>query len=191
MASTSLAPGFVRLTYDGVLFPHHMTIPVNFDGTPTPGSEPDIVLKGLSTVNVEAALDAFLDVLTPQFAAGTNFGNAEAHAVDETTGDDTFLWTWNAARVGSGGGSNIATTQAVYSFKSSVGSAIKIYLMEGNSPANVKILPPFAPGAIADISDYVVSLGSMVYGRGNAYALAPVSFITKYNDKLRKQQGLA
>jgi hypothetical protein len=188
---TALAPGYVRFTYDGVLFPHHGTIPVNYDGTPTPGSEPDILLKDGSSLGVEAALDAYLDVLTPHFNTSVNFGNAEAHAVDSVTGEDTFLWTWNAARVGSDSGPAIATGQAVFSFKTSVGSQLKVYLMESGSPANNKFLPPYAPGIIADLSDYVASAASMFYGRGNAYALAPISFITKYNDKLRKQQGLA
>jgi len=192
MASpTSLAPGYVRFTYDGVLFPHHATIPVNYDGTPTPGTEPDIILKDASTSGVEAALDAYLDVLTPHFNTSVNFGNAEAHAVDPTTGEDTFLWTWNADRVGSDTGPAIATGQAVFSFKTAVGSALKIYLMESGSPANFKFLPPYATGIIKNLSDYVVSGASMFYGRENSYALAPVSFVTKYNDKLRKQQGLA
>jgi len=192
MASpTSLAPGYIRLTYDGTLFPHHMTIPVNYDGTPTPGTEPDIILKDASSSGVEAALDAFLDVLVPHFNTSVNFGNAEAHTVDATTGADTFIWTWNAARVGSDGGPAIPTGQAVFSFKTSVGSALKVYLMESGSPANNRILPPYDPGIIKDLSDFVVSGASLFYGRENAYALAPVSFITKYNDKLRKQQGLA
>jgi len=187
---TSLAPGYIRFTYDGVLFPHHATIPVNYDGTPTPGAEPDVILKDASTLGAEAALDAYLDVLVPHFHTSVNFGNAEAHAVDETTGVDTFLWTWNAARVGSDSGPAIATGQAVLSLKSSIGTQVKLYLMESGSPANQRFLPPFAPGIIADLSDYAVSPSSMIYGRGNAYPLAPISFITKYNDKLRKQQGL-
>lgn len=188
---TSLAPGFVRVTYDGTLFPHHTVIPVKFDGIPTPGSEPNILLKDGSSVPVSTAIAAMFDLIKPFFHTGTNFGNAEVHTVDATTGLDRFIWTWNVGKVGTASGTNFPTVQVVMSFKTSVGSQYKLYMMEPNNAANFRVLPPYANAAILALSDYIVSGSSPVYGRQNAYPLAPVSFITKSNDKLRKQQGLA
>lgn len=188
---TSLAPGYARVTYDGVLFPHHMTIPVNFSGTPTPGTEPDLILKDASTSAGLAAIQAFITPMLPNWASGTNFGLCEFHTVDDVTGDDQFIFAGNLALTGSAGSANIATSEAIFTFKLATGGLYKLYMMEGATPPNVKLLPPYAPGYIADISDFVVSDASPVYGRTNAYPFVPVSLVTKYNDKLRKQQGLA
>lgn len=188
---TSLAPGYARVTYDGVLFPHHMTIPVNYDGTPTPGSEPDLLLKDGSSVGGETAIGDFVTELLPNFATNTHFGLCEFHTVDAVTGDDQFVYAFNLGMVGSAGSANIPTSEMVLTFKLQTGGLYRLYLMEGASPANHKFLPPYGAGYVQDISDFVVGATSPVWGRTNAYPFAPVSVITKYNDKLRKQQGLA
>jgi len=188
---TSLAPGYVRVTYDGVLFPHHMTIPVNFSGTPTPGVMPDLILKDASTDDVESAIGALIAVILPFYTSAIHFGLAEAHTVDATTGEDQFIWSWNLNAVGSTTGSQVATEQLVFVFKTSVGSLYKLYLMESVIPANEKQLPPFVDAAFSTLSDFVVGDTSPCYGRQNAYPFTPISWLSKYNDKLRKQQGLA
>ena len=188
---TSLAPGYVRVTYDGTLFPHHMTIPVNFSGTPTPGTEPDLVLKDASTDGAVAAIAAMFDPILDLFASGTNFGLAEAHTVDETTGEDQFIYAWNMGLVGTSASPNVPTSQLVFNFKTSLGTAYKLYLMESIQNPNLKALPPFSNTLFDAVSDFIVGASSPVYGRGNAYPFAPVSALSKTNDKLRKQQGLA
>ena len=188
---TSLAPGYVRVTYDGQLFPHHMTIPVNFSGTPTPGTEPDLVLKDASTSGAIAAIGDLFAVIHPFFNTATHFGLAEAHTVDATTGEDAFIFAWNVGLLGTDIGANRATDELIFVFKTSVGSLYKLYLMEGIQAPNVKVLPPFPAGIYKDLSDFVVGNSSPVYGRQNAYPFVPVSYVSKTNDKLRKQQGLA
>ena len=188
---TSLAPGYIRQTYDGVLFPHHMVCPVNITGSPTPGVEPDIVLKDASTSGVVAAWADFLDVITPFFNTSVNFGLAEIHTVDATTGEDQFIFAWNAAKVGLSVAATVAMTQFVMSFKTALGTAYKLYLMETILQPNLRDLPPYSEANRLALSDFVVGNTSPVYGRGNSYPFVPVSAITKTNDKLRKQQGLA
>lgn len=188
---TSLAPGYVRVTYDGSLFPHHMTIPVNYDGTPTPGSEPDILLKDASSLGVEAAFAAMFALIVKVFHTTIHFGLAEAHTVDDTTGEDQFIYAWNLGLVGTESSATVEMSQTVLSFKTSVGSAYKLYLMEDVQAANTKFLPPYGASFYKDISDFIVSDASPVYGRKNAYPFVPVSFISKTNDKLRKQHGLS
>jgi hypothetical protein len=187
---TSLAPGYARVTYDGVLFPHHMTIPINFDGTPTPGVEPDLLLKDASSLGAEAAIGALVDVIKPAFKTTVHFGLCEIHAVDGTTGLDTFIYAFNLARLGTDTGVTVAMSEVVFSFKTTIGSAYKLYLLEGTSPVNTRTLPPYGAGWPLTLSDFVVGSSSPVYGRKNAYPFVPVSMIAKTNDKLRKQQGL-
>lgn len=188
---TSLAPGYIRGTYDGTLFPHHMVLPVNFSGTPTPGTEPDLVLKDASTAGAIAAIDALLDVIVVFFNTGVHFGLFEAHTVDATTGEDQFIFAWNAGRTGSSVAPTIPTTQFVFSFKTALGTAYKLYLMETIIQPNLRDLPPYSEANRLALSDFVVGDASPIYGRKNSYPFVPVSAISKTNDKLRKQQGLA
>ena len=188
---TSLAPGYIRQTYNGVLFPHHMVCPVNIDPGVTPGVEPDITLKDASVLGVIAAWDAYLQIIKLYFSTVVNFGLAEIHTVDATTGLDQFIFAWDAGVLGTNGGSSVAAAQLVASFKTTIGSAYKLYLMETVVPVNTRNLPPFSLSPNSDLVDFVTGDSSLVYGRKNAYPFVPVSIITKTNDKLRKQQGLA
>jgi len=188
---TALSPGYIRQTYDGTLFPHHMVCPINITGSPTPGVEPDIILADASTSPVIAAWADFVDVITPFFHNTVNFGLAEIHTVDPTTGEDQFIFAWNTNKVGLSVAPTIPMSQLVFSFKTALGTAYKLYLMETIILPNLRDLPPYSEANRLALSDFVVGSSSPVYGRGNSYPFVPVSAISKTNDKLRKQQGLA
>lgn len=187
----SLAPGYVKLTYSGSLFPHHMTVPVKFSGTPVAGTEPEVILKDASTTGVSAAMDDLVTLIAPFFNASTHFGLAEAHTVDATTGEDKFIWGWDLSIVGGAGAANTALAQDVFVFKLTNGSLYKLYLMEDVASPNTKAYPPFSDAAVSDLISFVTGNGSPIYGRGNAYPFAVISRIDKTNDKLRKQHGLS
>jgi len=188
---TSLAPGYAKVTYNGSLFPHHMTIPIKFDGTPTPGVEPSILLKDASSAGISSALDDMFDVIVPFFNTGTAFGLVEVHAVDDVTGDDTFIWGYNMGRNGTSAVANKTLAEDVWSFKLVNGGLYKLYLMEDVQPVNVKTFPPYAAGVAGDLSDFISGPSSPVYGRTNSYPFSPISETTKTNDSLRKQHGLS
>lgn len=187
---TSLAPGYVRVTYSGTLFPHHMTVPVQYVLSPIPGEEPDLVLKDETTLGAIAAIAAFIAVILPFFKNTTQFGLAEAHTVDAVTGEDQFIYAWDLGVTGSGSAANIPASQTVLTFKSRLGTLYRLYLMEGNQPLNQHALPPYT-GVIDDLVEFVKGDSSPIYARGNSFIFGAVSFITKTNDSLRKQQGLA
>jgi hypothetical protein len=187
---TALAPGYGKLTYSGTLFPHHLIMPINFDGTPTPGVEPDIVLKDASTISFSSAFAGFLTEFRPFFGSATNFGLVEVHAVDATTGEDTFIWGYNANVTGTGTGTNTPLSQLVQTFKLIGGGVYKLFAMEGLITVNNKTFPPYG-GVPESMSDFITGAGSPVYGRDNTYPFAPISMTTKTNDALRKQHGLS
>jgi len=81
--------------------------------------------------------------------------------------------------------------QAVITSKTSLGGLYKLYLMESVEAVNQRKLPPYVDAPNSNLSDFIVGPSSPVYGRKNAYPFVPVSIISKTNDKLRKQQGLA
>lgn len=187
---TSLAPGYAKMTYNGTLFPHHMTIPINFDGAPTPGEEPDLLLKTGSD-NAVDALTNYFEVMRPFFPATVAFGLCEIHSVDDTTGDDEFIFGFDVGLVGTSLVARVALAEDVYSFKLVNGGIYKLYLMEDVSPVNLKAFAPFPAGVYGDLVDFVTGAASPVYGRSNSYPFAAIAQTTKTNDSLRKQNGLS
>jgi hypothetical protein len=160
---TSLAPGYVRVTYSGVLFPHHITIPVKYDGTPVPGTEPNVLTKSTDSVAVHSALANLLAPMLTFFHTTTNFGLAEAHTVDPTTGEDQFIYAWNVGLSGSSASAIIPASETVFTFKSNLGTLYRLYLMEGVSAPNQKITPPL-PGASGTLADFVAGDDSIYSG---------------------------
>lgn len=188
---TSLAPGYIRLTYSGVLFPHHMTIPINFDGTPTPGEQPNLILKDLSVVPMNTAMTAFVNVLKPFYAAATHFGLMEAHAVDPVTGADQFIFSDDIDQIGTSLGTANPCVQVVLTYKLRTGGLYRLFMMEAEAAANVKAFPPMSETRVANLNTYITGDTSLIYGRTNQYPFTVVSYVSKFNDKLRKQQGLS
>jgi hypothetical protein len=166
-----------------------MTIPVKYSGTPVAGTEPTLELKDASTEDASVSINDFVTLLLPFFHSSTHFGLAEAHTVDETTGEDAFIYAWNIGLVGVVGASNIPMSQTVVTFKTALGSLYRLYMMEGANTPNVKYYPPFGAGDLTDLCDFVTGNSSPIYGRKNAYPFTPIAYLTKTNDKLRKQQG--
>lgn len=190
LSTRSLAPGYIRGTYSGALFPHHMNIPVNFSGTPVPGTMPTLLTKSGGTVAADVAYNTFLGPILPNFNNGTVFGLTEVHTVDATTGEDQFIFAWDANQTGLNTDPRVPTSQAVMTFKSRLGTLYRLYLMEGVASPGVKLLPPLPGTVFPAMVDYMLSDDSIVWARKNAYLFSVVSYITKLNDKLRKQQGL-
>lgn len=190
MTSTALAPGYARITYTGVAFPHHMTIPIKYDGIPVAGAEPSLLQKNALAVQGVAAITSFLAPIRPYFPTSVSFGLVEFHTVNALTGADAFIYAANLGLTGSGVGLRTATEQTLFTFKTAVGGLYRLYLMETIEAPNSKTLPPYV-GLEATLTNFVTGPFSPVYGRGNSYPFVPISKITKLNDKLRKQQGYA
>jgi hypothetical protein len=136
------------------------------------------------------AVADYLALYKKFFPVAVKFGLVEAHAVDEDTGEDTFIYALNAGVTGDNAVARVATGEFILTMKTSVGGSLKIYGMEPSEAANQKFLPPFDDIPNTDnLSDWLVSDDGWIYGRGNSWPFVPVSYITKYNDALRRQQG--
>lgn len=190
MTVNSLSEGFIRLTYTGVTKPHHIIIPVNFEGTPTPGTNPDLTRKDGGIIDAEAGLDAFIDVYGNFFNTGVLFGLAEAYTVNAMTEERTFIYAWNANRHGDDGNPSQANVRATMTFKTLAGGRLNVTFMEPVVHYDVLEFPPYA--ALSRellMSDYIVSNSSIVIGRDNTYAFTPIAYKGKVDDVLRKRAG--
>lgn len=185
----SLSEGFARVTYTGASGVHHQIVPVNYDGTPVPGVEPTLTKKDATTVSATTGINDFLNEYGKFFPNTTNFGLVEFYTVDATTEERTFIWGLNANLNGTHGSPGIIWEMFTLTFKTIGGGSLKVVGMEASFSVNVYDAPPFTPGTpISDMALYVVSDDSIIIGRDNTYAFAPISFRTKTSDVLRKRQ---
>lgn len=190
--ANSLSEGFARITYNGATGAHHAIVPINFAGTPVPGVAPSLTTKGATSVGAEVGIGEFLDVYRANFYSTTLFGLVEIYAVDPDTEERTFIYGFDASRAGSSGGVPVVLGMATTTFKTVGGGVLKIVMMESVSPVNTKFYPPFDEETpIGALVEYVVSDASIVIGRDDEVAFAPISFTSKTSDALRKRAGLA
>ena len=190
MPSNSLSEGFIRLTYTGVTKPHHIILPINFDGTPTPGVEPNLTTKGGDSIGVEAGLDGFIDVYGNFFNTGVRFGLAEVYAVNPTTEERTFIYAWNVDRTGDDGNAAQENVRLTMTFKTVAGGRLNIVMMEPVNHYDTLEFPPYVPlSRELLMSNYITGDDSIVIGRDNTYAFVPVTMKGKIDDVLRKRSG--
>lgn len=191
MTVHSLSEGFVRQTYIGANGVHHAMFPINFDGTPTPGVNPNVSTKDTSTVVLQAAYADFLDAYRAAFHTDVLFGLAECYAVNPDTAERTFIYGWDAGAVGASASPTVEFGMATLTLKTIAGGILRIVQMEGITPVNLKLRPPFlADSAVDLLTDYLVSDDSIIIARDDTYAFGAISLTCKTSDALRKRAGL-
>lgn len=190
--SSHLAPGFIRLTYEGTRLPHHEIIPINFADEPEPGVIPTLAPTGGTPIPFIAAIDNYCELaLAPNLAVGVRIGMADIYAVDQLTGIRTFIYTHSVNQEGTNVNPTKPFTESVWVFKSSVGKPIKVYIMESVYAADQRNVGSVPADARQDMIDYILSPGNVFYGRTNAYPLAFATFTSKINDVLRRNGGFS
>lgn len=188
--ANSLSEGFIRVTYVNIGGIHHQTIPVNYDGTPSPGVMPNVTLKNTTTLAADAALDDWLDVFQGVFSSSTIFGLSEAYAVDADDEEAHYLFAWDANHVGAATESDLPFNGLCQTFRTKIGGILRVTAMSCVIVSEIKNFPPYeALTAGRAISDYIVGATSMFIGRDNNYAVAPISSTSKVYDVLRKRGG--
>lgn len=187
----SLAPGFVRITYTGAGGLHHKILPVNLIDGWVAGTEPQFQQKDGTPVDATSGITDYVNAWRTLMAASQNIGLAEVYAVDADTGEGTFVWGFSLSTVGVQALSSIAKVGLQITFKLVGGGTYRDLTMEGPYAQDLNLRPPFIVDDPDDVlATYVTGDSSIVYGRDNTYPFAPLRFITKEYDALRKRTGL-
>lgn len=191
MSHNTLAPHFVRIYYTSGSTPHVQTIQTGFVGPVEIGVEPEVALKGGTTVPLNVAIAAYLDVIKALFKTTDTFTGYEAYGVDMETGEPFFIFGDDLNVVGTNAGTTLQNGQAVFSFGTAAGGLLKIYLME---PVVVQDsrqpLRTSAAGFVGAFATYVLGATNWIKGRDDAFPIRGIYLTTKINDMLRKKQIL-
>lgn len=186
MASNSLYPGFIRLVYTGNAHLHIQTIPI-ISIDPSGGSYNIGLRGGTQDLWTDAIVD-YITVAKPFLAAADDFVSASLWEVPTIGADPIFLEETMLGIAGTGG-TAVANSQTVITFRTNQGGLYRWYLMEGSNAVDVIVNPPFA-GAAATFVAYMVGATSLVAGRDGGLLTSAVRYVTKINDALRKKYFL-
>jgi len=187
----SLAPSFVRVTYTGAGGIHHAIIPVNIVDGWVAGVEPSLTQRDGTPVPATDGITDYVNAWRGLMTTSQNIGLAEVYAVDADTGEGTFVWGFNLATTGMQALASVAKVGLQMTFKLVGGGTFRSLTMEGPYAADLNLRPPYIVDDPDDVfSTYVCGDSSIVYGRDNTYPFAPLRFLTKEYDALRKRAGL-
>lgn len=194
MTKNSLSPGFFKLFYTSNGNLHVQTLPVKYDGIPTPGQSPNVLLQSGASQAAATAIGALVALLKPLHYTGSTFTRGEYWYQASATSSPVFIKSDDIV----GGSGTSATTalpsgQAVVIFRTTAGGHLRFYVMEQSATtANACLYPPLFGGAttLQNLVNYIIGSTNFIVGRDGAYPTACVRWVTKYNDALRRKATL-
>lgn len=187
MAIHSLYPSFIKLFYTSNTHTHKHIIPVS--AVPS-GSTYKLIAKVTPTNDYDpwtAGVTAIVNLLKTLIKTTDSYTYAELWTLSAFNADPIFREVFNVSVAGTNAGATVANSQAVMTLRTNLGGVARIFVMEGTSQVPLKLVAPFSAGAVKDLSDFLIGNTSPVIGRDGATLTAPVSFITKTNDVLRRK----
>lgn len=184
-------PMWLRLTYTGIGRVHHQTLNLVNDGTPTPGSNPFILPRAGTAIQVTEAFALWLDVWRVPFSESVGFGLAEVFYSPSPTIPPLFIYAFDAEAVGGAGvEAPVKWGRASFNFKTYGNGFFRVVALESNILPNLKkVAVADLAGYEADIVNFLLSTDCPFVGEDGEYPLVWQSETTKTDDTLRKKGG--
>lgn len=190
MPINTLAPAYVVLNYIGASnIPHKMVFGVLPDNLTL--TTPTIKSKDGSSVAINTAMTTLVNVLKALVPSTMTYTDYDLWRKDTPTSDPLWVYNGSLAVVGTGG-TGIANSQLVASWRSGAGGVGKTYVMEGSTAINL-VLKPTTYGGLASaqaLATYLLGNTCIIYARDNGFPIAVPKMFTKTNDALRKKTVL-
>lgn len=192
MAHNSLAPAFVKLRYTQTGITHVQTIPVQPSGTPTVGTEPNLVPASGGPIALSQFATDYMAVFRPLFPTTTAIEGMEFWYKPTPEADPIWIYDHPINLAGSSAQAVVLMSQLVVTFRTALGGILKCYLMEvmNTIPMNNRTPGASLTGVVLAYSNYVKGSTTCFLGRDNAKPMVPIFQSTKTNDALRKRRLL-
>lgn len=188
---TSLSPGYTRIRYHVGTHQHVMTFGVLPDGTPTPGSAPNVLAKDGSSVAWETAVATLANLLKAFYPSTAELDLAEFWYKPTAESENVFIDAVAIGIAGTSGGTSVVANEGVLTFRTAHRGGLKLYFLETADPPDIRVPSPFTGSAqIIALSDYLTSNAGWVVGRNNDYPIVGLNYTTKENDVLRDKYKL-
>lgn len=191
MASHDLFPDWIELRYTSASRQKRALWPVIISGVPTAGLEPDLTVRVGAAQAATACVAAMISVIAPFFHTDATFDSYYVFHKPTISAPPVFIYTAPLGLPGTSANPTIPFSETVISFKTPQPGGLKIYLMEGTQPVDVKIgLPDPADATITNFLDFMLGDNAFIFGRNNNLPLAGINLTTKQNDFYRKKYKL-
>lgn len=188
MTKNSVRPTWVVLHYTSNGHPHKATLSFKAVGTPSPGTIPSVQTKSGGTADLAAALAALCDVLKPMFNTADQFDFADVFYQPTEADDVQFIASVALGINGTSSTANVAASEIVFTFRTAAPGGMKLYLLEGWYPIDLRSPAPFAPASAFEAIDfYMTGDDAWVVGRNNGFPLLTLGNVSKINDVLRRK----
>lgn len=187
MAINSLSPGFVNIYYTTATRTHKQTLPVIPDGVLTPGIMPDLLQYDGNPVDLDTAVNTYVDTIKGLFNTSTSFVFAELWSQPTPEDDPLFIFQVELGIVGTNAGTPVLYSQVSTTFRTHLGGLYRNVLLETIMATNLRDDFPFTNGTITALYNFLKGPTSFVYGRDGGKIVAAIRMMTKTNDMLRKR----
>lgn len=191
MAVNDLAPGFIKVFYTSGSLSHEHIFPIKFDGTPSPGIEPNLQSVSGGVIAAGSGVSGLITVLKAQMPSTATYTGWEVYS-KSVGADPTFIFGDDLSIVGTSATAVLLNSMTTASFRTSAGGVMKIVQVDVgitavNTRTALRVGTAGYPGALAT---YILGSSAIVYGRDGGRAVSGIYFTTKTNDAIRKKRLL-
>lgn len=188
MTSNSISPAYVQLNYTSNGHPHKALYPCSYDGSVSPGLEPDVTRRVGAAEPVSAAVAALVALLKPFMDTTATFDNFYAYSKPTPTSAPVLIWTGALAVAGTSGTAVVPAEEIMFTFKTPAPGGLKLYLMEATFALNYRApLPTTGASPQAALNNYICGPNDWIIGRNGNFPLIGLNITTKMNDHLRRK----
>lgn len=183
-------PYEIRLYYTISGLQHIARYNCDLVAPPTPGtpfSDHDVVLASTASEDLQVAVDAWVALFRPCFAAATGTVDfAELWQYTSGTFDASFVSVYNIGLAMTGAGAASLAAESIMTLRTLEGGIMKLYFEETNVAVAIRDSPPFAPAAFEAIRTHVTGGNNFFLGRDTSYPFAAIALFHGQNERIFK-----
>lgn len=169
---------------------HQLRLSFQVPGGVLPGAAFNTIFPqqkdGGTLVNLANHLNSLMAVVDDQFAAPTDFVDAEVWEYAPGTFDSVFRTAQAVALPGTSGSGVVSMSQSIWTFRSAGGGIAKVDLRGTVHVAGARISIP-TTGVVQALVTYMIGNSSIWWARDNSYLLAGLSFLPGQNEDAFKE----
>lgn len=189
MPRHSLFPNSITINYSSNGHPHKQILPIQAV-TPAGGSW-NVTQRDDSDIDWKDAVDNLVALYAPLFTSADSFDTAELFDYEATEAPAIFLASYTIGVVGTGIGTTQDFNQAVFPFKATGGTSLRLTLMESTIVEDSRAsYGGIVLADICDLLDFILGDTDFIITRGGTFPTSSLGVTSKENDKLRERYFL-
>lgn len=180
----------VRYAVDGVQ--HKMNLNCDIEGIQLPGDDFSSLMvntRGGNSVNLETALNSYLDLIRVFWSTGCDFIEVIVWEYLANTNDRVFITAASLDKSGSNVGATVLAQQQTLTFRSVEGGIMKLVFLETADPSRQRIpFSAYAPGNITVLRDFITGTDNWIKAKDTSFPVAALNVSSGGNEKIFRKR---